>query len=227
MKKPRGRMSRKHNSLLSEQKELTQLLTNNDVGPLYHKTGTAILQGYETTDFILSKAERILKISKSFPPSKSIDMVDDRRLYSLLAEISILDMTVRSGILGGRNKEFVNREKRLVDNTNIIVCKPENALLRVALPPLVGRRYRGSYNIYWKLKSALNQYERQEGIEHVVSGKLVLLYKQYTRSLEACQTCDNDNWEMRRTTNAITEALNYSDILFCIKIAHTSICHIY
>ena len=144
-------------------------------------------------------------------------------LYRLISETSMLDMTVRSCLLEKRNEGFFERERELVKGSHIHISTPVNTIIRATMPPLVGRQFKGSYNIYWKLKSALAHFERSQKIPRPEGEKLVLIYKRYSTNLAVGHTCDNDNWEMKRTTNAISEALNYSDNSEHFSMVYTTV----
>lgn len=144
-------------------------------------------------------------------------------LYRLISEISMLDMTIRACLLEKRNNSFFEREKELVKGSHIHISTPSNAIIRVTIPPLVGRQFKGSYNIYWKLKSALAQFEKNYKLPRLEGEKLLLIYKRYSTNLAVGHTCDNDNWEMKRTTNAISEALNYSDNSEHFSMVYTTV----
>lgn len=182
-----------------------------------------IVTGYDSTDFVISKSKKLQKDISLLPPQRALDEVDESVLYRLLSDISILDQTVREAILGGKDEGYATRERALAMASNIVVAKPPKAILRILIPPLAGRQFSGSYNIYWKLKTVLNQYAHEHEIEHISEGKLVLLYKKYAKRIDACYTCDCDNWEMKRVTNAIAETLNYSDNAEHFSMMYTAV----
>ena len=176
----------------------------------------------ETCAKIHSMADKINVIAKKLSNNTPI-FVAENILYNLVSEISILDMTVRACLLEKRNDGFFEREKELVKGSYIHVSIPANAIIRVTIPPLVGRRFKGSYNIYWNLKLALAQFETNHKFSRPEGEKLVLIYKRYSINLAVGHTCDNDNWEMKRTTNAISEALNYSDNSEHFSMVYTTV----
>lgn len=172
-----------------------------------HNDGLAVreevIQELEKRAF---QAKTCIRELKNAPSQVQKDL-----MYRLAETVSMMDMTVRANILGRRDDGYFEREEHISKHAHISICEPKNAVLRVVLPPLIGRKIKGSYNIYWKLKAALSQYEQKCGMPDIKDEKLVLIYKIYARSLDIGHVCDNDNWEMRRTTNAISEALNRSD----------------
>ena len=144
-------------------------------------------------------------------------------LYKIISNNSKIDMTLRSCILGRRDSGYPQREKELVSHYNIAITQPQNAILRVLIPPLIGRRFSGSYNIYWKLKSAFAQHEIEHGFEPVEGKKVVLIYKRYVTNSNVAVCCDNDNFEMQRTTNAISESVNWSDNAVQFSMMYTAV----
>ncbi len=176
----------------------------------------------ETCTKIHAMADKINVIAKKLSNNMP-EFEAENVLYRLVSEISMLDMTVRSCLLEKRDESFFERERELVKSSRIHISTPANAIIRVTIPPLVGRQFRGSYNIYWKLKSALAQFERNHKFPRPEGEKLVLIYKRYSTNLAVGHTCDNDNWEMKRATNAISEALNYSDNSEHFSMVYTTV----
>ena len=159
---------------------------------------------------VLTISSRINDLSKGLAATGTPEQ-QEKLMYAIVSEIAKLDMTIRESLLERRDDQFYSREKELIKRAFISVTAPENAVLRICLPPLIGRQFRGSYNIYWKLKAALSQFEKDHPFPHLNNEKVVLIYKRYSTNLAVGHSCDNDNWEMKRATNAIAEALNYSD----------------
>lgn len=148
----------------------------------------------------------------------------EKILYSLASKTALLDMTIRSNMVEKHSVESPKRqEKGLVKGSYIHIYTPEKTLIRVVIPPLIGRQFKGSYNIYWKLKVAFAQYEETRSLPRPDGEKLVLIYKRYSKNLSVVHSCDNDNWEMKRVTNAISEALNYSDNTEHFSMLYTTV----
>lgn len=144
-------------------------------------------------------------------------------LYKIISNNSKIDMTLRSCILGYKDSGYPQREKELVSHYNIAISQPQNTILRVLIPPMIGRQFSGSYNIYWKLKSAFAQYETKYKFESAEGKKVVLIYKRYVTNPNAAVCCDNDNFEMQRVTNAISEAVNWSDNAVQFSMMYTAV----
>lgn len=189
-----------------------------------HKPTALLSLTAEVRRKIVDLASLIVQLSNKLMRSEKASCDEQEGLlYSLISSIAMLDMTVRTSILERRDKCFYEKEKQLVANSFIHISVPSNAIVRVIVPPLIGRQFKGSYNIYWKLKEALSQFEIGHPFEVPHGEKLVLIYKRYSRNLTAVHTCDNDNWEMKRATNAISEALNYSDNAEHFSMLYTTV----
>lgn len=133
-------------------------------------------------------------------------------LYDLLAETSVLEMEVRSRLLRYISDPFCIAKKESVSTVlSMEIWEPEDALIRLMLPPLVGRHFRGSYNIYHKTKLGLSWYRAQNGLPDIGNKKVVMIYKRYIPDFSTMTACDNDNWEMQRVTNAVAEAFGCTD----------------
>lgn len=176
----------------------------------------------ETCAKIHAMADRVNVLAKNLSNNMPASETENV-LYRLISEIAMLDMTVRTCLLEKRNEGFFEREKEFVKGSYIHISTPANAIIRATIPPLVGRQFKGSYNIYWRLKSALAEFERRHKIPRSEGERLVLIYKRYSTNLAVGHTCDNDNWEMKRTTNAISEALNYSDNSEHFSMVYTTV----
>lgn len=184
---------------------------------------TPVFVGHNSTDFMQRRIETLYKLKDKIPSGTENTSVPDDVLYDILAQISQLDMAVRAGILGYKDSGYAGRRGRLVSQIPVIVAQPPGTVLRVSLPPLMGRRFRGSYNLYWAVKIALEEYCANHTIDTPSSEKLLLIYKRYARNLDVCYTCDNDNWETKRVTNALSEALNYSDNAEHFSMMYTAV----
>lgn len=184
---------------------------------------TPVFVGHNSTEFMQRRIETLYKLKDKIPAGTENNSVPDDVLYSLLEQTSQLDMAVREGILGYKDSGYAGRRGRLASQIPVIVAQPPGTVLRISLPPLIGRRFRGSYNLYWAVKIALEEYCASHTIDTPLSEKLLLIYKRYARNLDVCYTCDNDNWETKRVTNALSEALNYSDNAEHFSMMYTAV----
>lgn len=86
------------------------------------------------------------------------------------------------------------------------------ALLLITLFPLLHMQIKGGYNVYFEVKFALENYLQEHPLS-LPDGRYVLVYRRIVRGNVALSAghCDNDNFEMKRVTNAITEAIHVAD----------------
>lgn len=178
-------------------------------------TDEQVLQPPQThtasTDFVLNKIAALNKLKDSILPHINTSSLNEELVFSLLENATQISMVARDAYIGSKDADYSKRRERFVSGANIEITQPEQAILRVSLPPLIGRRFKGSYDIYWSLKYALEEYFSTHNVPQFKDEKLFLIYKKYGKNLTVSYTCDNDNWEAKRTTNAISEAINYSD----------------
>lgn len=184
---------------------------------------SSMVSSHNSTDFLSNRIDELSKVRNKLTLGKDISSLDSDMLYFILESASQISMVVRNGILEYKNNGYTSRRKELVENENIKISIPNNAILRVSLPPLIGRKFSGSYDIYWKTKIALEQFFVTESCPFFVDEKFLLIYKKYATNLDACFTCDNDNWEAKRVTNAISESLNYSDNAEHFSMMYTAV----
>lgn len=86
------------------------------------------------------------------------------------------------------------------------------ALLLITLFPLVNTQIKGGYNVYFEVKFALEKYLQEHPLT-LPMGRFALVYRRIIKGNLALSAghCDNDNFEMKRVTNAITEAIHVAD----------------
>lgn len=108
--------------------------------------------------------------------------------------------------------------------STIDISQPEGCLLKMVLFPLVNFPTKGGYNVYSELKQALDAYLENHPVKVVPGGKYTLLYRRIVPGpLTLGQgRCDNDNFEMKRCTNAITDALGFADSVDKVSFFYTT-----
>lgn len=86
-------------------------------------------------------------------------------------------------------------------------------LLQLVLLPLVAYPIKGAYNIYFGVKQALSEYLKKHPIQFDAQVRYTLVYQRVTSGKVrlGIGCCDNDNFEMQRVTNAITEIIGIAD----------------
>lgn len=190
----------------------------------YAKPKTLINRCVNTTDYVKNRVKKLKKTTDRLPVGKDLDSISDDDLFSILEESTQVSMSVREALIGTKDPLYVSRREKLCGQIyNIVVGHPEGTILRVSLPPLVQARYKGSYDIYRATKIMLSEYYSKHERPVVQGEKLLLLYKKYAKDLTADYTCDNDNWEAKRVTNAISEALLYSDNAEHFSMMYTAV----
>ncbi|MBN3025038.1 hypothetical protein JXX19_01215 [Ruthenibacterium lactatiformans] len=182
--------------------------------PPPNRKNSHILPGWQyldSTDFLKKRACRLVQLTEDLPQNQPLENIPDKKLYTLLEQITQADMAVRNAILGALDSKRPERRKRYVERLNIHVSQPKNCILRLTLPPLASAKFAGSYDIYQNTKLALEEYFSTRNVPDLTGQKLTLIYKRVVKNIRSNAVCDNDNWEMKRVTNAITETLFYSD----------------
>lgn len=210
-------MSRKNKPLESD---VANLMSKIEAGIGTNPPSTALKERSEGTFIeataqktIQKQAQKVEKLAEKVSRATAV-YVQQTTMLELVEAIALLDMTVRNSMVERCDIGQKTMGKEVVKRSMIAVDIPPGTLLRVSLPPLLGRETRGAYNIYWKLKLALAEYETEhpeQPFSTPAGRKLVLIYKRYATSLSNGHLCDNDNIEVKKTTNAIAEALHYSD----------------
>lgn len=181
--------------------------------PPKRKNGVLLPGGQysDSTDFLIKRISELARLTKFVPLNQPLENIPDDELYGLLEQVTQAGTAVRNALVGGKDSGFPKRRKRYVEHLNIQVFQPKNCILKLVLPPLMPIKFAGSYDVYWNTKLALQEYFAVHEIPKLTGQKLTLIYKRYTKNIHTDALCDNDNWEMKRVTNAITEELFYSD----------------
>lgn len=98
-------------------------------------------------------------------------------------------------------------------------------LLQLTLFPLVPYPIKGAYNVYYDVKEALFQYAEIQPFCFDTHSRFTLAYQRVIRGPVRLATgcCDNDNFEMKRVTNAITEAIGIADSADKFSFYYTTI----
>lgn len=91
--------------------------------------------------------------------------------------------------------------------------KSGNILLKLTLLPLTPYPIKGAYNVYFGVKEALLSYSKKQPFQFDPSCRYTLVYQRIVKGKVRLSAgcCDNDNFEMQRVTNAITEAIGIAD----------------
>lgn len=184
---------------------------------------------YSDIKKFIEKIDKLYALGKKIENEQTENVYDisSVKLYEILQYTSFIAMKIREAVdyntrffsYNERKKVF----KRYVNALPITVSQPENAILRVKIYPLIRDSYKGAYNVYWDVKDAIKAYSYDNKIERITSGKLLLIYKKYGPANARLCSYDNDNWEMKRVTNAISESINYPDTAKNFSFLYTAV----
>lgn len=98
-------------------------------------------------------------------------------------------------------------------------------LLRLVLFPLTPYPIKGAYNVYFSVKEALLSYSKTQPFHFDPSCRYTLVYQRIVKGKVRLSAgcCDNDNFEMQRVTNAITEVIGIADSADKFSFYYTTI----
>lgn len=201
-----------------EGKENTQTLVLGQVKPK-----NCVNLCVNTTNFVMNRINALQKTAKKLRPDEDLQSVHDDYLLDLLQDATQISMVARDAYLGGKNAWYGSRREEICEHLPVKVGRPDGTILRVTVPPLIGTRFKGSYDVYWNVKVVLEEYYEKHERPVLYGEKLLLIYKKYAQNLSSDFTCDNDNWEAKRVTNAISEALLYSDNAEHFSMMYTAV----
>lgn len=176
----------------------------------------------ETVENIRRKARTIDHKAQNLGSTGFIP-AGSNEVFALFKDSLALNTALRIAYLGQIDAKRPQRERELSAALPLTVSCPEHSVLRIELPPLIGRESHGMYDIYYQTKSVLSSFLSDHTLPNYKGQKLLLLYKKYTTTLSSSNTCDNDNWEMKRVTNAVAEALGYSDNVEHFSMLYTTV----
>ena len=166
---------------------------------------------FTSTDYLKKKADSLVQKAQNLPSETSVLAIDEDELFDILEDIEDINRIVRESLLESPFYDNSSRIEGYFDRAEIRVCTPQNAIVRLIFPPLLRAKRSNAYNVYWQAKAALKNHFESRGKPCLLRKKFVLIYKKYATNLSADYTCDNDNWEMKRVTNAISEFFNITD----------------
>lgn len=208
--------------VLSQVKEETKENTQTPV-PRQVKPKTCVNLCVNTTNFVMNRINALQKTAKKLRIDEDLQSVHEDYLLDLLQDSTQISMVVRDAYLGGKNAWYGSRREEICEHLPVKVGHPNGTIIRITVPPLIGTRFKGSYDVYWNVKIVLEEYYSKHERPALYGKKLLLIYKKYAPNLSADFTCDNDNWEAKRVTNAISEALLYSDNAEHFSMMYTAV----
>ena len=147
-------------------------------------------------------------------------ILQEKDLYELLSLSSSINLSLRDMIdpvsdLGSYKDLYFSK------CLNIHIEELNENEFKITLNPLADKKYKGSYDIYYQIKLALNKYLSYHKFNLKKDRKYILVYKRYSVNIKS--ETDNDNWEMKRATNAITECVSFSDSPSHLSFVYTTV----
>lgn len=133
-------------------------------------------------------------------------------ILRLLSHTEKLDKSLRS-CLKPETLSTINQNGNRNLWTDVHVYEYPEAILLMDFPPLVNISYRnGEYGLSKRAEIALFQWANTHDLPDFQgeNDRFLYLYKRFSTT-DIGNLCDNDNWEMRRITNAVSQAIGYSD----------------
>lgn len=159
----------------------------------------------------VSKMENDVKTCISRYGNKRLYELPQEEILTLLKNTELLDKSLRSCV---KSETILhsNVKEELELWTDVHVYEHEGAILLMDFPPLVNISYRnGEYGLSKRAELSLFQwFANHSPPEFYDENRYLYIYKRYT-SEPIDMVSDNDNWEMKRITNAVSQAIGYSD----------------
>lgn len=142
---------------------------------------------------------------------KKLYELPQNEILRILADTEMLDKSLRSCVKA-ETILYGSNEKSLEMWSDIHVYEYADAVLLMDFPPLVNTSYRnGEYGLSKRAEMALYHWFSTHCPPDFISGnRFLYIYKRYT-SDAIDMSSDNDNWEMKRITNSVSQAIGYSD----------------
>ena len=162
---------------------------------------------------LLTPVNRLLKKIKGIPNSvqSKLHQLPQDTILSMLADTELIDKSLRSCV---KVETLCNAAGIQLDLwTDVSVHEYGSAILLMELPPLVNVSYRnGEYGLSKRAEIELFRwFTAHKEPQRIEGDKFLYIYKRFTHILDSVGLCDNDNWEAKRITNAVTHAICFSD----------------
>lgn len=207
---------RKNTRVDKEKRKLLLLEKQNTTTITYLPTRSEFLKpkkSYLSTSYIKRQANTIFKKAQSLENDIAAAALPFEILYPILVSCVNLQRVLRESMIQSPYINCMQDKKEICDTLKISLSFPENTILRLSLYPLFDFRKEKtiSYNTYWSVKTVLENGLKDKNIILEKNKPLFLIYKKYSQNLTCEYTCDNDNWEMKRVTNAIAEQFFLTD----------------
>lgn len=164
----------------------------------------------QSFDMALEKFRHNVKMLLQTYGSKRLCDLPQSEILTLLSQTEMLDKSLRSCLTDATIK--ANSAGELELWSDVAVYNYPGAVLLLTLPPLVNASYKnGEYGISKRAEIELYKwFLTHKPPDFDSDNRFLYAYKRYS-SKALGVVSDNDNWEMRRITNAVSQAIGYSD----------------
>lgn len=183
----------------------------------------SVSQKDESVRYIVRRLREATDATLELQKGKKINL---SALTKLLESTELMRREIRilaSNSLDSSDKNtFSDSNEKL---SSVVVSSPSGTYLQLELYPLVKLPIKGGYNVYFDVKTAVQQYLREHDVCIPEDSRFTLIYTKVTTAdvKLAKGRCDNDNFEMKRVTNAITDAIGIADSVDKFSFFYTTI----
>ncbi len=214
------------NNPLSMFASLAKESDKNDDSTKEHETqtrSTAYIEcKVEMIHFVTNKLRNAAEVLTSYRQDK-ID--DESAILTLMNEIEPIRTelrTVAPKLIPKGRYDALNVKEKLLEDVRVMPC--DNGYFQIEMYPLVSMPSKGGYNCYFEVKEAVKTYIKSNPFVPQKGKRYTLIYKRIvTGNLSLAKgRCDNDNFETKRVTNAITDALGIADSVDIMSFFYTT-----
>lgn len=181
-----------------------------------------IAQEYrESIEYLASRCRQIESQIKRHSGRNSISSLGPDLIKKCLSNVLLMSTALRVALAQTSERDMA------LHSSGSLFCpvrvqKKDSAILRLALPPLVASRMAGSYDLYGWVKQAVTEFLAQNPITVRPDEHLLMIYKRYELNPNM-SLLDNDNFETKRVTNAVCEALAHDDNCFVLSFLYMTV----
>lgn len=175
---------------------------------------------------LLNKANEL----SEFNDDISLSDIDSEIILDLLNETELVDKSLRSCLSDDYhidlNKAGYGDGDEKIPWTDISIHEYPGAILLIELPQMVSMSYKtGRCSVSLRTEIELAKWFSDHDTPLFdKKNKFVFVYKRFIpKDKKVFNVCDNDNWEMRRVTNAVISAMGYSDNSEVVDFFYTTV----
>ena len=182
-----------------------------------------VSQKDESVRYIVRRLREATDATLELQKGKEINL---SALTKLLESTELMRREIRilasNSLDSSDKKSFSDSSEKL---SSVVVSSPSGTYLQLELYPLVKLPIKGCYNVYFDVKTAVQHYLREHDVYIPEDSRFTLIYAKVTTAdvKLAKGRCDNDNFEMKRVTNAITDAIGIADSVDKFSFFYTTI----